>query len=56
MDSKSRWPDINKAGSGCKPTSSDEPLNEDTQTAIDNAERASRSHQQVNELADRSGK
>ena len=56
MADKTKWADINKAGSGCAPDSTDTPVREDAQEAIDRADNCSRLHQEANRLADRSGK
>jgi hypothetical protein len=56
MADKGQWQDINRAGSGTPPTSTDEPIKRDAQEAIDRADNASRLHREANRLADRSGK
>ena len=48
--------DVNKAGSGCPPKSTDTPTNYDAQEAIDRADRASELHREANKLADRSSR
>jgi hypothetical protein len=53
-----KWADANRQGSNTPPTGTGD-SQEDTQTAIDRANRASDLHQRANELADhsrRSGK
>jgi hypothetical protein len=54
--SNTKWKTINQAGSGCKPESTDTPVREDAQQAVDRANRASDLHRQANEAADRSSK
>jgi len=56
MTDDSKWGDINKQGSGSKPTSTDAPVDRDAQESIDRANNASKLHQEANRLADRSGK
>jgi hypothetical protein len=46
--------DPNQVGSGAKPQSTDAPLNDELQTLLDRADRASELHKQANRLADHS--
>jgi hypothetical protein len=51
-----KWASINQAGSGSRPSSTDNSVNRDTAEAIDRADNCSKLHQEVDRLADRSGK
>jgi hypothetical protein len=53
MPNDSRWADINKQGSGSRPSSTDTPVDRDTQDAIDRANNASKLHQEANRLAEK---
>jgi hypothetical protein len=54
MSDNTKWADINKAGSGIAPKSTDTPEAADAQEAIDRANNASRLHEEANKLADHS--